>query len=81
MGLFTFIKEAGEKLFGGKDAHAASPTAPTPAEATSVMPNSTAVIFTSVLFILRHLLFNAEALGFDIFVDQGHDRIHDQDRK
>ena len=32
MGLFTFIKEAGEKLFGGKDAHAASPAAPTPAE-------------------------------------------------
>ena len=24
MGLFTFIKEAGEKLFGGKDANAAS---------------------------------------------------------
>lgn len=27
MGLFSFIKEAGEKLFGGKDAQAASPTA------------------------------------------------------
>ena len=27
MGLFSFIKEAGEKLFGGKDAHAASPAA------------------------------------------------------
>lgn len=26
MGLFSFIKEAGEKLFGGSDAHAASPT-------------------------------------------------------
>lgn len=25
MSLFSFIKEAGEKLFGGKDAHAASP--------------------------------------------------------
>ncbi|ANY61492.1 peptidoglycan-binding protein LysM [Comamonas aquatica] len=25
MGLFSFIKEAGEKLFGGKDAHAAAP--------------------------------------------------------
>jgi len=24
MGLFSFIKDAGEKLFGGKDAHAAS---------------------------------------------------------
>ncbi|MGE8397892.1 MAG: peptidoglycan-binding protein LysM [Comamonas sp.] len=27
MGLFSFIKEAGEKLFGGKDAQAASPVA------------------------------------------------------
>jgi nucleoid-associated protein YgaU len=25
MGLFSFIKEAGEKLFGGKEAHAAAP--------------------------------------------------------
>lgn len=25
MGLFSFIKEAGEKLFGGSDAHAATP--------------------------------------------------------
>jgi hypothetical protein len=25
MGLFSFIKEAGEKLFGGKDANAATP--------------------------------------------------------
>ena len=32
MGLFSFIKEAGEKLFGGKDAHAAEATAPTQAE-------------------------------------------------
>ncbi|AVP58869.1 peptidoglycan-binding protein LysM [Pulveribacter suum] len=27
MGLFSFVKEAGEKLFGGKDAHAATPPA------------------------------------------------------
>lgn len=27
MGLFSFIKEAGEKLFGGKDAQAAAPAA------------------------------------------------------
>ncbi len=27
MGLFSFIKEAGEKLFGGKDAQAATPAA------------------------------------------------------
>ena len=27
MGLFSFIKEAGEKLFGGKDAHASTPAA------------------------------------------------------
>ena len=26
MGLFSFIKEAGEKLFGGSDAHAAAPS-------------------------------------------------------
>ena len=26
MGLFSFIKEAGEKLFGGNDAHAAAPS-------------------------------------------------------
>ena len=30
MGLFSFIKEAGEKLFGGKEAQAATPAAPTP---------------------------------------------------
>ena len=29
MGLFSFIKEAGEKLFGGKEAHAATAAAPT----------------------------------------------------
>jgi nucleoid-associated protein YgaU len=28
MGLFSFIKEAGEKLFGGKEAQAATPAAP-----------------------------------------------------
>ena len=28
MGLFSFIKEAGEKLFSGKEAHAATPAAP-----------------------------------------------------
>ncbi|WP_313071609.1 peptidoglycan-binding protein LysM [Melaminivora sp.] len=28
MGLFNFVREAGEKLFGGKDAHAATPAAP-----------------------------------------------------
>lgn len=32
MGLFSFIKEAGEKLFGGKDAQAATPAAPSPDE-------------------------------------------------
>ena len=33
MGLFSFIKEAGEKLFGGKEAQAATtPAAPTQAE-------------------------------------------------
>ena len=29
MGLFSFIKEAGEKLFGGKEAQAATAAAPT----------------------------------------------------
>lgn len=33
MGLFSFIKEAGEKLFGGGEAHAATPAAPTAAAA------------------------------------------------
>ena len=28
MGLFSFIKDAGEKLFGGKEAQAATPAAP-----------------------------------------------------
>jgi nucleoid-associated protein YgaU len=28
MGLLTFVKEAGEKLFGKRDAHAATPAAP-----------------------------------------------------
>jgi nucleoid-associated protein YgaU len=32
MGLFSFIKEAGEKLFGGKEAQAAAAAAPTQAE-------------------------------------------------
>ena len=35
MGLFSFIKDAGEKLFGGKEAQAATPTAaaaPSPAD-------------------------------------------------
>ena len=31
--------------------------------------------------VLRHLLFNAEALGFDIFVDQGHTGVHDKNVK
>ena len=29
MGLFSFIKEAGEKLFGGKEAQAATAAVPT----------------------------------------------------
>ncbi|RMX03478.1 peptidoglycan-binding protein LysM [Corticibacter populi] len=33
MGLFSFIKEAGEKLFGGKEAHAAEAAAPSNQEA------------------------------------------------
>lgn len=32
MGLFSFIKEAGEKLFGGKEARAATAAAPSPDE-------------------------------------------------
>ena len=32
MGLFSFIKDAGEKLFGGKDAQASTAAAPTQAE-------------------------------------------------
>ncbi len=32
MGLFSFIKEAGEKLFGGKEAQAATPVAPSAEE-------------------------------------------------
>ena len=32
MGLFNFIKEAGEKLFGGKEAHAEAAAAPTQEE-------------------------------------------------
>ena len=32
MGLFSFIKDAGEKLFGGKEAQAATAAAPTAAE-------------------------------------------------
>lgn len=32
MGLFSFIKEAGEKLFGGKEAQAATPAAASPDE-------------------------------------------------
>lgn len=33
MGFFSFIKDAGEKLFGGKEAHAAAPAAADPAPA------------------------------------------------
>ncbi len=32
MGLFSFVKEAGEKLFGGKEAHAAAPAAAAPSQ-------------------------------------------------
>ncbi len=39
MGLFSFIKEAGEKLFGGKDAHAA----PAPAGAAAAQPDAGAL--------------------------------------
>ena len=35
MGLFSFIKEAGEKLFGGKEAHAATVAAPSQDELNS----------------------------------------------
>ncbi len=33
MGLFSFVKEAGEKLFGGKEAHAGTPPAGAPGAA------------------------------------------------
>ena len=39
MGLFTFIKEAGEKLFGGKDAHAAPSPADLNAQAGKAIAN------------------------------------------
>jgi nucleoid-associated protein YgaU len=39
MGLFSFVKEAGEKLFGGKDAHAAPAPAPAAAAAAPAAPS------------------------------------------
>lgn len=42
MGLFSFIKEAGEKLFGGKDASAATPQAGGTAPASDALNNQAA---------------------------------------
>ena len=39
MGLFSFIKEAGEKLFGGSDAHAAAPAEDLNAKAAQAIAN------------------------------------------
>ncbi|WP_312756227.1 peptidoglycan-binding protein LysM [Pulveribacter sp.] len=39
MGLFSFVKEAGEKLFGGKDAHAAPPPAAGAAATPAAQPS------------------------------------------
>ncbi|CAN7221198.1 peptidoglycan-binding protein LysM [Acidovorax sp. LjRoot129] len=40
MGLFSFIKEAGEKLFGGKEAQAATAAAPTQDELNATAANA-----------------------------------------
>ncbi|MDA8453494.1 peptidoglycan-binding protein LysM [Acidovorax sp. GBBC 3334] len=42
MGLFSFVKEAGEKLFGGKEAHAAPAAAPAAAAPSQDQLNATA---------------------------------------
>lgn len=39
MGLFSFIKEAGEKLFGGNDAHAAAPSEDVNVKAAQAIAN------------------------------------------
>ncbi|PWW43759.1 peptidoglycan-binding protein LysM [Melaminivora alkalimesophila] len=39
MGLFSFVKEAGEKLFGGKEAHAAAPAQAPAAAPTAAAPS------------------------------------------
>jgi nucleoid-associated protein YgaU len=39
MSLFKFLKGAGEKLFGGKEAQAATPSAPAAAGAAATAPN------------------------------------------
>ena len=42
MGLMSFIKEAGEKLFGGRDAKAAAPSAAAPSADAVAALNQTA---------------------------------------
>ncbi|SFD42796.1 peptidoglycan-binding protein LysM [Paracidovorax konjaci] len=42
MGLFSFVKEAGEKLFGGKEAHAAPAATPAAAAPSQDQLNATA---------------------------------------
>ena len=44
MGLFSFIKEAGEKLFGGKEAQAATPATPAAASQDDLNAKAAAAI-------------------------------------
>ena len=68
MGLFSFIKDAGEKLFGGKEAHAA----PAPAAGGAAAPSQTDLNAKAAQAIEKYVNSqNLGASGVDISYDGG----------
>ncbi len=66
MGLFSFIKEAGEKLFGGKDAHAApAPGAAAPAAPSQDELNSKAAKAIETYIATQNLGTSNVQVAFD----------------
>ena len=65
MGLFSFIKEAGEKLFGGKEAHAAPVTAAAPAAATPAELNAKAAKAIEAYITAQNLGVSALQVAYD----------------
>ncbi|KON81555.1 peptidoglycan-binding protein LysM [Azoarcus sp. PA01] len=56
MGLFSFIKDAGEKLFGGSEAHAAAPAAPASAGAPAATADTGAANAKAAEAIKQYIL-------------------------
>jgi nucleoid-associated protein YgaU len=67
MGMFSFIKEAGEKLFGISKAEAAQPTAPSPEQATALSKTAGDAIATYV----GSMGLKVEALAVDFDAASG----------